>query len=116
MLGLAGDRRLNALLELAMTELHQRVVVEPDPRNVAILRGLNQRTGRRAEFLALCHQDEALQLVGKIEFGVELVFDLRLEVVGQEMHQQPDRQLPGLEPDIALMVLIDEVVLARHPG
>ncbi len=36
--GAAGDRRLDALLVLAMTQLHQRLIIEPEPRNAAVFR------------------------------------------------------------------------------
>ena len=52
-LGLAGDRGLNTLLVLAMAELDQRLVVQPDPGDVAFFGRLDQRGGRGAKLLAL---------------------------------------------------------------
>ena len=53
MLGLAGDRGLDALLVLAMAELHQRLVVQPDPGDVPFFRRLDQRSRGGAKLLAL---------------------------------------------------------------
>ena len=44
----AGHRRLDALLVFAVAELHERLVVEPQPRDAARFRGPHQRCRRRA--------------------------------------------------------------------
>src|SRR3546814_13419888 len=49
----AGDRGLDALLVLAMAELHQRLLVQAQPRDVALLGGAHQRGRRRAQCAAL---------------------------------------------------------------
>jgi hypothetical protein len=43
MCGVAGDRGLDALLVLAVAELHQRLLVEAQPRDAAFLGGAHQR-------------------------------------------------------------------------
>ena len=45
----AGDGGLDALLVFAVTELHQRLPVQAQPGNVAFLRRVHQRGGRRAK-------------------------------------------------------------------
>src|SRR5262249_13178003 len=49
----AGDGRLDALLVLAVPELHQRLVVEAQPGDAATLCGVHQRRGGRTERPAL---------------------------------------------------------------
>src|SRR5262249_58335321 len=62
--GAAGDGRLDALLVPAVTELHQRLVVQAQPRNAARLGGAHQRHGRGAERAALGEADELVARLG----------------------------------------------------
>ena len=66
---LGGDRGLDALLVLAVTELHEAVVVEAHPRDVARLGGAHERARRRAELAALREVDELDELVCEVEAG-----------------------------------------------
>ena len=116
MAGLRGDRRLNPLLVLAVPELDQRIIIQPEPRDTTLFGGLDQRSGRGAEFLALGAQHEGSQLFLPVELGIKIILDLGLKTVGQKMHQEPQRQLPRCQSDIALTVLVDHVVLRRVAG
>ncbi len=109
---LAGDRRLDAALELAVAELHQRAVVEADPRDVALLGGPHQRAGRGAEGAALRQAHQGLAFAAEIE---------RRRVVGralrrQEMadHRQAERAGGGAHR--LLGEAVDHVVLAGGQG
>ena len=110
--GLAGDRRLDTALEAAMAELDQALVVEADPGNVARLGGADQRAGAGAERAALGKADEAVALMRE----VELRRRFGLQVGRQQMVDQRQRQLAGLEPDLGLLVLVDHVVVAGRAG
>jgi hypothetical protein len=116
MLGLGGDRGLDALLVFAMTELHQGAFIEANPRDIAILCGLDQRAGRGAEFLSLRMNDKAAQFGLQIEIRVTVILGLRLQLLRQKMHQESHRKLAGRKTHVALTVGIDHVVLARHPS
>ena len=86
----------------ALAELHQRVLVEPDPRDVAGDGLVDDRLRRRAERGALGTQDEGVELVAEVEVGVGLD-----EVVDQAYGE------PGsLEPDLLVDVPEDDVVAA----
>ena len=56
----AGHRRLDALLELAMTQLHQRLIIEPQPGDAVPLGGAHQRGGRGSQRAALREADELI--------------------------------------------------------
>ena len=64
---LGRDRRLDALLVLAVAELHEAVVVQAQPRDVALLGGAHERAGRRAELTALREVDELDELGLEVE-------------------------------------------------
>jgi len=107
---LAGHRRLDAALVLAVAELHQRAVVQADPRHVAVLGGAHQRPGRGAESAALGDAHQVLEL------GLEVVGagKVGLAVGRQQMAEQPQPRLGGLEPHRLLVVAEDDVVLAAR--
>ena len=92
-----------------VAELHERVPVEPDERDVATDGLVDERLGGRPERLALGDPDEPLEL------GREVEEDLRI-VRCDEVIDQPDGHLAGLEPDLLFLVLVDAVVLADRPG
>ena len=60
----AGDGGLDALLVLAVPELHQRLVVETQPRDAARLGGAHQRVGRGTERAPLREADELIARLG----------------------------------------------------
>src|SRR5262249_12634707 len=60
------------LLVDALTELHQRVLVQPDPRDVSAFGLVDDGLGRRPERGALRTQDERLELAFPVEVRVGL--------------------------------------------
>ncbi len=95
-----GHRRPDPLLVDALAELDQRVLVEPDPGDVARDRLVEDRLGRRPERRALGTQDERLQLRVPVELRVGLD-----EVVDQA-YGEPG----GGEADLLVDVPVDDVV------
>ena len=80
------DRGLNALLVLAVAELHERLLVHAQPRNAALLGGAHERCGRRSERAALCVADELVARFGEIPaFGHAV---LRPQVFRQQRGEQ----------------------------
>ena len=93
-------------------ELDERVAVEPDERDVAADRLVDERLRGRAERLALGLADEPLELGGEVEGHLGVVG-------GDQVVDEADGHLAGLEADLLLAVLVDAVVLAdltRRPG
>ena len=88
----------------AVPELDERVAVEPEERDVAADRLVDERLGRRPERLPLGEPDEALHLGREIEEELGVV--RRDEVVDER-----DGHPAGLQPDRLLAVLEDAVVL-----
>ena len=89
----AGDRGLDALLVLAVAELHQRLIVQPQPGNVALLRGAHQRRGRRPQRAALREADELIarrRPLPALRYAVRRAYRL-----GQQRAQQSQAQLAG---------------------
>ncbi len=87
----------------ALAQLHQGVLVEPDPRDVARDRLVEDGLGRRPERRPLGTQDEALELGVPVELRVGL-------------HQVVDQaygETSGREPDLLVGVAVDDVVDAR---
>ncbi len=107
--GQRRHRRPDALLVDAVPELDQRVAVEPDERDVAADRLVDERLGGRPERLPLGEADEPLHLRREVEEVVGIVG--RDQVIDQR-----DRHPAGLQPDGLLAVLVDAVVLADRPG
>jgi len=82
----AGDRRLDALLVLAVPELHERLVIEAQRGDVVSFRGTHQCGGRRPQCAALResdsgHPDIASGLRGLVRFREQQIprheYDLR---------------------------------------
>ena len=71
--GLRGHRRPDPLLVDAVPELDERVAVEPDERDVAADRLVDERLGRRPERLPLGEPDEPLELRREVEEDVRVV-------------------------------------------
>ena len=103
--GLRGHRRPDPLLMDAVPELDQRVPVEPEERDVAADRLVDQRLGGRPERLAFGQPDEPLHLGREVEERVGIVR-------GGQVVDQRDRHAARFEPDRLLAVLEDAVVLA----
>ena len=93
----------------AVPELDERMPIEPDERDVAADRLVDERLRRRPECLPLGEPDEPLHLRGEVEEDVGIVG--RDQVV-----DEGDRHPARLEPDRLLAVLVDAVVLAGRPG
>ena len=107
----AGDRGLDALLVLAVAELHQRLVIEPHPGDVARLRGPDQRGGRRAERAPLREADE---LVARHRPGPAVRHPARgTNRLGQQRAEQVQGEFAGGHALIALRVLVDDAIDAR---
>ena len=93
-------------------ELDQRVAIQPDERDVATDRLIDEGLRGRPERLALGQPDEPLQLRCEVEGE-------RRVVRCHEMVDERDRHPARLEADRLLAVLEDAVVLpvlARRPG
>ena len=114
MAGLAGHRGLDALLVASVAELHQAVVVKPDPRDSAFLRRANQGGGARPQGTALGEADEVVERGGEIEI-------VEIGIVGPEFGryqrmQQLEGQLARLQADILVLVFVDHGVDAMLAG
>ncbi len=111
--GAAGHRGLNALLKLAMPQLHQRLIVEPQPGNAALFGRAHQRGGRGSEGAAL---REANELIARLlPVPVRGNGPLRADRGGQQRTQQPKPKIAGRDPFIALRVFIHDCIKARRP-
>ena len=93
----------------AVPELDERVAIEPEERDVAADRLVDERLGRRAERLSLGEADQALHLGCEIEEELGVV--RRDEVVDER-----DGHPAGLQPDRLLSVFEDAVVLPDRAG
>jgi hypothetical protein len=107
-MGFAGDRGLDAPLETSVAQLDQAAVVEADPGNVALARGLDQRGRTGAERAALRETDEVVPFLVEVEVRPPVLRGDQL--LGQQVMQQIERQAPGLQPDQLLLVLVDHVI------
>ena len=104
-----GHRRPDPLLVDALAELDERVAVEADVRDVAARRFVEDRLCARAECLALGEADEALELGHEVESEIRVVR-------GDEVVDEGDGDLAGLDPDGLLAELVDHVVVAVLAG
>ena len=111
--GFAGDGRLNAALVLAVSKLDEAVLVEADVGDVPRLGGLHERCGAGAEFVPLRKADEGVALLLEVELRVRWRVELLLELGGQQVEQQHQRNAAGLQPHVALVVLEDHVVVGK---
>ena len=93
----------------AVPELDEGVTVEADERDVAADGLVDEGLRRGPERLALGEADEPLELRREVEEHLRVVG-------GDEMVDEGDGHLPGLEPDLLLAVLEDAVVLAGRAG
>ena len=85
---LGGHRGADPLLVLPLSELHERLLVQADERDVAARGLVEDGLGRRAELPPLGQQDQPLELRGEIE--LRLGFTRWLT--------EPYREPPGLTP------------------
>ena len=104
-----GHRRPDPLLVDALAELDERVAVEADVRDVAARGLVEDRLRARAEGLALGEPDDALELGHEVELVVRVAR-------GDEVVDERDRDLAGLDADCLLAVLVDDVVVAVLAG
>ena len=112
--GTARHRGLDALLVLAVAELHQRLVVQAQPRDAALLGRRDQRCRGGSQCTALREADELvarLRPAPALRHGV-----LRPQLLRQQRAQQPQRQFAGGDALVALLVLIDHGIDARPAG
>ena len=94
MCGAPGHGGLDALLVFAVAELHQRLLVEAQPRDAAILRRLHQRGGRRCQRAPLGVADEAVAL----HFPVWIVRRSTAQVRRQQRIEQRSASSPAAMP------------------
>ncbi len=112
--GPSGHGRLDALLVLAVAELHQRLVVQAQPRNAAGLGRLYQRAGRGTERAALGEADELI--ARRVPAPVPRHAAGRAQLGRQERGEQSDAEFACLDALVALGVLVDDRVDARPVG
>jgi hypothetical protein len=95
-------------------ELHQGLVVEPQPGNVAGFGCAHQRRRRWTQRAPLREADEFVARLGPVPaFGHAVC---RADRVGQQRAQQPQREFAGSYAFVTLRVLIDDRVDARGAG
>ncbi len=110
----ARDRGLDPLLESAVAELDQALLVEPDPGDPPVLGRPHERHGARPERAPLGEPDELVALGGEVEVAGDGA--LGPKVRGQERVEQGDAQSAGLEADVLLLVLVEDVVPPVRAG
>ena len=109
--GLAGQRRLDPLLVLALADLDQARVVQPHPGDVAGLRRADQRQRRGPERAAAGEIVEVVDRLGDVEAAVL--------ARGDQLEDDAARHLAGLEPDLLGLVAeehLDLLGMRRGPG
>ena len=102
--GLRRHRGPDPLRVHALAELDQASLVQPDPRDVAGDRLVDDRLGRRAERGPLGLVDELLQLGGRSRSPGRL----------DQVVDEPDGELAGGQADRLVGVRVDDVVAAGH--
>ncbi len=98
--GLRRHRRPDPLGVHALTELHQGVLVEPDPRDVAGDRLVDDRLRGRAERGPL----------GTLDEGLELGLPVEVRVALHEVVDQAYGEPAGRQADLLVDVAVDDVV------
>ena len=109
--GTSGGRGLNTLLVFAMAELHQAVAIQPNPRNIPFLCGVDERRGTRTQCTRLCETYEPIPLLREIPIVLWPTVDRDLP--GQQAEQQLQCQRARLPADRFVFVLEHHVVPAR---
>jgi hypothetical protein len=110
----AGDGRLDALLVAAVSELHQRLVIQAQPGDVAGFGRTHERRRRRSQRAALREANEFVARFGPVPaFGHAFG---RADCVGQQRAKQPEREFAGGDALVTLRVFIDDRVDARCAG
>ncbi len=111
MWGAAGHGGLDALLEAAVAQLDQRLLVQAQPRDAAIFCRAYQRGGRRAQRAALRVQDELVAGAVPVPIGRHAALGLQLD--RQQRGQQLQRQFASGDAFLFLCVLVHHRV---HTG
>ena len=109
--GLAGDGGLDALLVLAVAELHQRLVVQPQPGDAALLGRAHQRGGGRPQCATLGVADEVV--ARRFPVPVRRHAAGGADAFGQQRAQQAQRQFARGDAFLTLGVFVDDGVDAR---
>src|SRR5580704_494130 len=109
-----GNGRLDALLVLAVAELHERLVIQTQPRNTAMLSSAHQGGSRWAKRAPLREADELIARLRPLPPGRHAA--LGLQALRQQGTQQAQAKLPRRNSFIALRVLVDHRVHPRRPG
>ena len=113
----ARDGCLDALLVLAVAELDQRLVVEPEPRDAALLGGMDERGRGGPERATLRKTDVFIARSGPVPalgHGASGAQFLR-----QQRAEEPECQLARGDAFLAFCVLVDDGIvpgLVRAPG
>jgi hypothetical protein len=102
--GHGRHRGADPLLVLALTELHEGLLVQPDERDVATRRLVEDRLGRGAERSLLGEPDQRFEFSEQVE----------LRVRRDEVIDEPDGDAPGGQPDLLLPIPVDHVVAPRR--
>ena len=111
MRGASADRRLDALLVLAVTQLHQRLVVQAQPRDLARFRRAYERGSGRPERTPLCETDEFVARLGPAPTLGHAA--ARPDFLRQQRAQEPEAQLTRRDALVALRELVHHGVDAR---
>ncbi len=107
--GLAGQRRLDPLLVLALADLDQAGIVQPDPGDVARFGGMDQRQRRRSQRPARGEIHEVVQhLFGLLGPGVLVRRD--------QVEDQVAGHFAGLQADLLGFVADQHLDLVGVPG
>ena len=91
-----------------MAELHERVAVKTQPRNIALFGRPDEGRRARAELAALRVADKAIALFREVPFVARSVTGF--DVIGQEAVDQVERQLARLAAYLGILVLEHHVV------
>src|ERR1700683_2490593 len=97
-----GDGGLDALLVLAVTQLHERLLVQAQPRDAALLRSAQQGAGRETERAALREANELIARLGPLPARRHAA--ALAQVRRQQRTQQAQAELAPRYPPLPLRV------------
>ena len=112
--GAAGYRGLNSLLKFAMAQLHQRLIIETQPGNAAMLGGAHQRGGRGSQGPALREANEFIARFLPVPVSGNGVH--RPDRGGQQRTQQPQPKIAGRDAFVALRIFVHHGINTRCSG